>query len=146
MQRGRRAVGPCLDPGSGFSPPPAQHSLDNFRPEETGCDVIDVHVRGSLKREKWKSQCLLMECAGWGWRGRLEGSLRRDGELFGNLCPVQGERAGEDSRSWASVHARWKKAERTQKKVTLPMRPHLRHINSGQHWGRRTLQQDRELL
>lgn len=128
LQRGCRAVGPGLDPGSGF----LSHHLPSIPwttsgPRKQAVNVIDAHIQGSLKGEKWKSQCLLMECAGWGWGGRLEGSLRRDGELFGNLSPVRGGGAGGDSRSWASIRARQKgeeggfmrltkKAERTQKK------------------------------
>lgn len=156
LQRGCRAVGPGLDPGSGFS----SHHLPSIPwttsgPRKQAVNVIEAHVRGSLKGEKWKSQCLLMECAGWGWGGRLEGSLRRDGELFGNLSPVRGGGAGGDSRSWASIRARQKgeeggflrltkKLKELREKVVLPMRPHLRHIR--QHWGGRTLQRDRELL
>lgn len=55
LQRGRRAVGPCLDPGSGFS---------SHHPRKQAVNVIDARVRGSLKGEKWKSQCLLLECVG----------------------------------------------------------------------------------
>lgn len=107
LQRGCSAVGPVLDPGSGF----LSHHLPSIPrttsgPRKQAVNVTEAHVRGSLKGEKWKSQCLLMECAGWGWGGRLEGSLRRDGELFGNLSPVRGGGAGGDSRTWVSTRAR----------------------------------------
>lgn len=53
LQRGHRAVGLCLDPGSGFS----FHHLPSIPwitsgPRKQAVNVIDARVRGSLKGEK----------------------------------------------------------------------------------------------